>query len=132
MSVEQALCDRVLSDTAITGMISDRIYPMKLPQNSLFPAIRYQMISDVDDYDLDGKTGLVAKRYQFDMLASTYKDAKTLYRYVKQVLMNFKGTADDKLIHDTKPQSGQDLYDDGDGLVKMYGVSMDVLVYHDE
>lgn len=66
MTIEQVTTDRLESVSAVTNLVGTRIYQLKLRQNTQFPAIRVQLISDPRDYHLRGEIDLGRARVQID------------------------------------------------------------------
>ena len=53
-SIDAALRAKLAATSAVTALVSTRIYPDELPQGSTLPAIRYSLISDVPDRHVPG------------------------------------------------------------------------------
>ena len=89
MNIEQALrTELVNAATTAAG----RVYPQKLPQDAVLPAITYAKISAPRGYDHDGPDGLVDARFQVSCWATTYLVVKALVAQVITVLSAFSGT----------------------------------------
>lgn len=91
--IEVGLRQHLLSNDTIAdqlthqsgGLQIQRVYPIKLPDETEYPAIVYQIISDTSAYDLlqDSKRDTV--RVQLSMFhdRDKYKDLRELYYQVK-------------------------------------------------
>lgn len=66
MTIEQVVTDRLESLSAVTAIVGTRIYQLKLRQNTAFPAVRVQLISDTKTYHLRGTDGIARARVQVD------------------------------------------------------------------
>lgn len=53
-SIDAALRAKLAAATAVTTLVSTRIYPDELPQGTVLPAIRYSLVSDVPDRRVPG------------------------------------------------------------------------------
>ncbi len=53
-SIDAALRAKLEATSAVTALVSTRIYPDELPQGSALPAIRYSLISDIPDRHVPG------------------------------------------------------------------------------
>ncbi len=78
--IETILYTHLTTDTTLTSLVSNRIYPDLMPQNVTLPGIRYSLI---DRTELLAKPEVVAfrfmqARYQFDIFAKTYGAAKSI------------------------------------------------------
>lgn len=72
MSVEQAIVAHLKADTAVTAIVSTRVYLLKLPQDPKLPAVRVQLISEPGSLHLRGVDSLYRSRVQVDALATEY------------------------------------------------------------
>lgn len=66
MTIEAAIAERLLDISALTALIGDRVYQMKLRQGAIYPAVRIQQISAQDEVHLRGPVGLERARIQVD------------------------------------------------------------------
>ena len=69
----------------------DRIYP-RLPEQVIYPAIRYQRVSTIRSHAIDGAVGVTEAMVQVDCVAKTYSQAKALADAVRGVLHDYTGT----------------------------------------
>ena len=69
--VRVALRSYLLTKTAITDIVGQRIYAQQLPQSATIPAVTMTTISESYDHDLAGLAGLVQTRIQFECFATT-------------------------------------------------------------
>lgn len=74
MSVETTLYDAIVGDATLAALIGTRCYPVKLPDNVVFPALAYSVISQSPL----GSGGCAMARVQVDCHAATYAAVKTL------------------------------------------------------
>lgn len=115
MSVESKLKTLLGANVTVAGLVSDRIYPMVLPQNPTLPAITYTRIVGLPVYSIYGYSGLNNAHVQVDCWASTYSGAKALAAAVTAAISSattFKGV----MVGD------RDMFEDD---VLLYRVSMD-------
>lgn len=64
--------------TALKTLVSNRCYPLLMPQSPTLPAIVYQRISNQPSNILDKSRTLDLVRIQIDCYSTTYSGAKTL------------------------------------------------------
>ena len=92
----------------------DRIYP-RLPEQVIYPAIRYQRISTVRVHAIDGAVGVTDALIQIDCVAKTYSQAKTLADEVRVILHGYTGTWGTLIArHVTLDMETDDYDQDGD------------------
>lgn len=69
MTVEEAVCARILQIDDVTDIVSTRVYLDKLPQAPTYPAVRVQLVDDLTSQHLRGPNGLCRARVQVDAYA---------------------------------------------------------------
>lgn len=69
MTVEEAIVERLGATSAVTALVSTRIYQLKLPQQPTYPAIRVQLVVERTGHHLRGRDGLAPVRVMVDMFA---------------------------------------------------------------
>jgi hypothetical protein len=110
--MEQGLIALLTASPAIAG---GRVYP-RLPQNVVFPAIRYQMIDARRITSIDAQNvGPTEFTLQIDCVGKTYAESKTLANQVRQKLHTYRGSWGTSICRYCYLQSENDLYEqDGD------------------
>lgn len=103
----------LISDATITGLVSERIYPLTLPQSPVLPALTYSWISATRIPVMDAPIGMASPRIQIDCWAATYLVAVELFEAVRQRLDGFKGTltVGGTLVHGAFLDSERDFYE---------------------
>jgi hypothetical protein len=130
-----ALRAHLLDDGAIAALVGTRVYPLRLPEKLVLPAIVLTRISEVRYGHLRGNEALARPRYQVDCWASTHDGATALGTLVRQRLNGYTGTwSDDESPATTIPvtvlfDSAQDLFDP-DILGGSCRQSADYFVFH--
>ena len=92
MTVEAAVFDLLSSDAGVSGVVSNRIYPVKLPQDPTYPAITYFRVSALRHSAMGNDTGIVEKRVQISSWAELYADANNLAERVRDAMQRTRGT----------------------------------------
>lgn len=122
----------ILKDTAaVSALVAGRVYPVQAPQNPTYPLVTYQRISAVRVRSVDGPSGLAQPRIQVDAYATTYAGAKALAAAIRGALDGYRGTAGGVRVGGVSLLSDIDFFEE-DVDPKLYRVSMDYLVTHDE
>lgn len=114
MNVETELRDQINREIP---ELSGRVYPMKLPQNATFPAVRYNRISAVRGYTMNGPDCLPAARFQIDTFDRTWDDVRVTWDKIRKSLDGFSGG----IIQDIMLDNETDDYDDELQLFRVIG-----------
>lgn len=119
--------------SAVTSIVSTRIYPEKLPQKPTLPALSYGQVSAVRVRDLSGPAYKVRKRISFSCWATTYLGAHALADALRQTLDPFYGTSwGDVEVGHISLDNEFDLFEEEAGTVGIYRVVMDFIIAHTE
>lgn len=122
MSIETVLTAKLKADAPLLG---NRVHPLKLPQDSLFPAARYVRVGTVREYTHGGPDCLPAVRFQIDVFDETFAGVRAAFEEVRKSLSGFQGV--DILISTLDTE--QDDYEDETAL---YRVMADFVILHEE
>lgn len=79
------------ANAALTALVSDRIYPVRLAQGCQYPAVRFEATLDGGFKDLDGQGDTLEVDLQVDAVASTNTQALAIATAVRDQLKNFSG-----------------------------------------
>lgn len=113
--IEEALYSHLSTSTTLMALVSDRIYPIMMPQDPELPAITYQRISNSPVNSMGGHGGLDNPKIQIDCWATSYSAAKALGDKLRKTIATATAFNSVQL-------NDQDLYEDG---TEIYRVSMD-------
>jgi hypothetical protein len=124
--IDEAVYTLLTGKTAITDIVSTRIYPEIAPQNKTYPFICFSTDSGNMDYTFDGYQSLEMDDFVIDCWADTLTAAKTLANTVRNEIKNIThethaGTFIQKIMVD-KPYS---LYESE---VKKYRTSFNITI----
>lgn len=133
MTIEEALYAELAAYSGLSALVSTRIYPMRLPQDSTLPAVVYYRMSAGRENDFTGATGLAHPTFRVITWAEEYKEAHTVGTQVRKALdgnsSQWGGSsgvwASGRLTNDN------DLMDP-DLETPTYGQAMDFEVWHTE
>ena len=120
--MEQKLYTALTGSTLITTLSSNRIYPLRSPQDSAYPHIIYTRISGERYNGLSGYLDSEHPTVQIDIYSTSYSEAKSLSLNVHTVM---DGTTTFKAIL----LSDSDLYEDA---VDKYRVTADYGIINNE
>lgn len=116
MRIEEALATKLRATTAVTALVSTRIYPLKAPQDTTTAHIVYDMLGGENIGAHDGFSGLSTGRLSYTCLAPTYAAAKAAAAAVRAALTGFSGTLSTLAVRIPQTYEDEDLYDDTLGL----------------
>lgn len=124
------------SPNPVHALVGSRVHPLVLPQNVLYPAIRYQRISTPRSQyrALDGRAEYASPRFQIDAYALTHAQAIAVAQAVYELLEGFTGTVaglriDQISIDDEAADMEAGA---GPGGAHLYRHRTDVFLYHPE
>lgn len=105
----------------------ERIYPMRLPQRAVLPAIVYQEVSPGIEYTQSGESGVKEPRYQLDCWAANEFAAKMLALSVRMAISNYNGAMGNEQVFAAYIDGTRDDPDPDTGRCR---VILDVVIQH--
>lgn len=132
MRAEKVIYSLIENDAGVTALISGRLFPSRMPQNTTMPALVYQVISANELTPIDAQAGyqVVRTRVQITAMAKNYSEVKNTLEAVRIACLYKSGTiAGVKVISITRDSVGPDLRDDD---LAFYIQSIDFIVMHYE
>jgi hypothetical protein len=129
MLVEQALLTELLTVTALTTLIDDKLYYVKAPQDVEEPYVVFFKVSSPREHSLTGASGLATARFQFSIFSTTYYEAKQIAEYIQTALQG-----QNKTIGGAGGVYANILYDNEQDLTEdeVYHIAMEFLILHNE
>ena len=91
-SVGTAIYNRLNATAGVTAIISDRTYPLVLPQGTKLPACTYQQISGPRIHAMGSDPGLTSPRYQVNAWSTSYEQALSLANQLRLSLQDYSGS----------------------------------------
>ena len=124
------------SPNAVAAIVGTRVYPDVLPQNAVYPSIRYQRISTPRSQyrTLDGRASYASPRFQLDCYALSRSSALDLAQAVYGLLEGFTGTANGLRVDyvSTEDEAGDVENDAGPDGKDLFRQRLDVFLAHPE
>lgn len=131
-ALEQALFTYLSDDPGIASLVGDRIYPVRLPEGCVLPAVAWQRISARRLYthdSFDDTAAFVQARVQFSCWATTALEAIRIGEALLLALSGYGGDMAGELIG----SSMADLeLDDYEPQHKLYRRIVDFLIAYEE
>jgi len=125
MPIERTLYDLLRQDAGVSATVADRIYPVRLPDEVILPAIVYLKASCIRYASHGGPSKLASSRFQLDCYSADYLEAKQLALAAVTALHGKKGGD----IQAAFNENETDGFSTDSGI---YRVTADVLIWHRE
>jgi hypothetical protein len=91
-TLEEELRTRLLADTAIAGLVVDRIMPdIALADLTTFPIIVYGRLNSQEEYDLEGNPYKESARIEYSCIDKTWVGARQLLELVRTKALASRG-----------------------------------------
>lgn len=88
----EGLVDLLKNNPELSAIVSGRVYPLALPDNSAYPAITFQLVDSPKVRSQSGSSGLSRPRYQFDCWAKTYAQIEQMNLALNNLLEGYRGS----------------------------------------
>lgn len=129
MTAAEVVRARLLSISAVTALVGQRVRTLVLAQNETLPAIRVQRVSESEAMHLRGSVGLRVARVQVDSYASTFAAARSLDAAAHgdgagSGLCGFSGAVGSAWVRGIFPMAVQDMFEKDNGR-EFYRVTRD-------
>jgi len=132
MRAESVIYSLLTASTAVTALVSARIFPGRLPQNTVMPAISYELVSSSEVLPINAQAGgvLMRSRVSVAVLARTYSEVKAIHEAVRKAVLFQRGAFGTVwVVSITRDLIGPDTRDDSVGL---YMQGVDYMLTHNE
>ena len=90
--IEASVYDILILDSTVSGLVSRRVYPEIIPQNTSYPAIAYSIIAAPRGHHFTGMTDLVPARFQITAFADTYAEMRVLSDAIRGAMDSLQET----------------------------------------
>jgi len=125
MPIERTLYDLLRQDAGVSETVADRIYPVRLPDEVILPAMVYAKASCIRYASHGGPSKLASSRFQLDCYSADYLEAKRLALAAVAALHGKKGGDIQAAFNDNETDGFS--ADD-----EIFRVTADVLIWHRE
>ena len=128
--MEEQLTALLLNAASLTALVpANKIHWGRAPDNTTPIYMTMQVVSGLNDYHMQGASGYVSTRIQFDVYASTYEASKNAARALKSVLSGYKGEPFLGIFIDSE----RDLpAADAGNVSVLFRTSIDFIIHHQE
>ena len=130
--IEEAIIGHLLDTMGVSALVSNRVYPLSLPQGRTLPAMTVQRVSGAPLYADDGEAGLVNPRVQVDCWGATYAAAKLSARAAVTALSAYVGDMGGVEVQYVLLEDERDMPRESGANAAEYvfRVSLDFIVWH--
>ena len=127
MTIETGLRTHLIADAPVTALVVARIYPDILPQKPTYPALTFEIISDIPYRALAGDSSREVVRARIHCWAKTAAGRDDLSRKVRTALADFSGLMGTTAVSSVKFENWHTLYDD---VPEVYRRVADFMITH--
>ncbi len=117
-SPEAALRSTLIASTAVSAVVSSRIYPILAPASAALPFVTYRRTGIQRQQSFTGPVGTPTVSVDFECLATTYEGARDLADKCRLALDGWGGTVDTVVVRQTS------LENESDDFVQLGGADM--------
>lgn len=132
--LDEAIHSMLVGNTPITNIVSTRIWPIKLPDNGILPAVTYQRVSNVRDHCVSKEKAVLTETiFQIDSWVrqeNTLAVLRALASAIRTVLDDYRGTTSGVDIQGIL--SDNEFDQPWDDEVKIFGVTQRFRIFHRE
>lgn len=110
--IGNAIRAMLLESAAVASLVSQRIYPLILPQHATMEAITYRFQEDQADITFDGQGQFQQLQAEIDCWADDYDSMQALSSVVKAALKNYTGNPAGVEVQQVYVESSVPVYED--------------------
>jgi L-2-hydroxyglutarate oxidase LhgO len=130
MTIPATLRAILLADATVSGLVSTRVYPVKLPQSPTMPAMVITLVGGQDVISHSGPAGVENPTFQIDFYGETYSQMDSLYEAGKDALNGYSGLINGQNVQGIFLVQKRDLpYDDD---ASLYRRTVDFSIWNEE
>jgi len=127
--IEEDLFSYLKSQSGLTNLVGNRIYPLVAPDDATLPYVVYQKISSVEGVSHSGNSHIAHSRFQFFCVASMYKEAKDIAIQLKLIFHGSTISLDNYKLYAGYKVNELDSYSDESGI---FTILIDFMFWHKE
>jgi type III secretory pathway lipoprotein EscJ len=129
MKAINAVYNILSNNAALTAVVSTRINPLRIPQESAFPAISYQLISVIPHPSKSGSSKSDFARVQINSFGLTYQSAVQVADLVRNAMqLTLPATFNSVFVQTCEFDSEMHLTDDNAAFAGVYHISQDYII----
>ena len=117
-SPEAVLRTALVGSTAVTSLVSARIYPVLAPASAALPFVTWRRSGIEREQTLGGPMGMPRVSVEYSIYGTTYEQARGVADAMRVVLDGYGGTSDNTEVKQTS------LEDESDDFVQLAGADL--------
>jgi len=117
-SPEAVLRTAMVGNTAVTSLVSSRIYPVLAPASAALPFVTWRRSGIDREQTLGGPMGMPRVSVEYSIYGTTYEEARQVADAMRRVLDGYGGTSDNTEVKQAS------LEDESDDFVQLAGADL--------
>jgi hypothetical protein len=117
-SPEAVLRTALVGTTAVTSLVSSRIYPVLAPASAALPFVTWRRSGIEREQTLGGPMGMPRVSVEYSIYGTTYEEARQVADSMRRVLDGYGGTSDNTEVKQAS------LEDESDDFVQLAGADL--------
>ena len=127
--LEAVLYAHLSSYAGLVAIVSDRIYPVIMPQNPTYPTVTFQRIDGPREHAFVVDAGLAHPRIQVDSWGKSYASVKSVATQLRGAMERWADETTNPVVLDSFLENDEDTQEAETGL---YRVRQDYIVWYRE
>ena len=107
-SPEAVLRSALVASTAVTSLVSARIYPVLAPATASLPFVTWRRVAIRRQQTLGAPMGMPVTSVEYSIFGSTYEQAREVADVMRAVLDGYGGTANNTEVKQTSLEQESD------------------------
>lgn len=129
MKAINAVYNILSNNSALTAVVSTRINPLRIPQESAFPAISYQLVSVIPHPSKSGSSQSDFARVQINSFGTTYQSAVQVSDLVRSAMqVSLPSTFNGVVIQSCEFDGEVHMTDDNADFAGVYHIAQDFII----
>jgi len=128
-TLEEGLFTYLSTNADVSALIGTRVFPLRMPERSTFPAIAYTRISGAREASHSGTSNLANSRVQISCWDRNYLTAKQVAQAVVKAMHAYSGAMGSITVYAAFCEDETDSQDEGTNL---HRVIVDFSIWHKE
>jgi hypothetical protein len=125
--IEEAVYSAMIGNINLTALVSTKMYPVKIPQNIVLPAISYHKTTDISERAMGTNMSIKTSYFQFNCWSAEYDNVRTIATALRGVFIRWRGLYSGITIYDSLREiEYEEFYPEE----KRYSVTQEYRIFH--
>lgn len=111
--IEDVIYSRLQATSAVTDLVSTRVYPVRRPADASLPLIVYERLSEFCPPAMAADPGNVIARFRFSCQADTPENARNVAAKLKACIGYYMDSTTTPVVDGCLPESSSDEFEFG-------------------